>query len=406
MRMNSNTILAGRGVNALAALDAGNRARAFQEDAQFQNALRPMQMESAQLGVQQQRQNLQLGQEQIANLRRQAAAAASAAQDKATLAREYEQAQNGMKMALTALTTGDEQAWNQVAAGFGMPGLPMDESGARALDAVLSGIGEGLGLGAAIPERVKPTDDMREYEMARSQGYQGTFTDYMTDLRRAGASTTSIRNEGTIPSGYRAIRDDQGNLIGYEPVPGGPEDTSKEDALAAEAKGTSANIVLDEIALAKGLIEGQSLTSPATGMMGEVAKRVPGSRADKLENRLETIKANIGFDKLQSMRDASPTGGALGQVSEFENRLLQAVYGSLLQSQDDQELVYNLERLEDIYKRIIHVGIPEREARRLYGEIVGGDDIAPASGDTGGIPEGVDPADWEFMTPEERRLFQ
>lgn len=169
MRMNSNTILAGRGVNALAALDAGNRARAFQEDAQFQNALRPMQMESAQLGVQQQRQALELGQEQIANIRRQASAAAAAAEDKATLAREYEQAQNGMKMALTALTTGDQQAWNQVAAGFGMSGLPMDESGARALDAVLSGIGEGLGLGAAIPETPEPTADMRNLQWRAEQ---------------------------------------------------------------------------------------------------------------------------------------------------------------------------------------------------------------------------------------------
>lgn len=199
MRMNSNTILAGRGVNALAALDAGNRARAFQEDAQFQNALRPMQMESAQLGVQQQRQNLQLGQEQIANLRRQAAAAASAAQDKATLAREYEQAQNGMKMALTALTTGDEQAWNQVAAGFGMPGLPMDESGARALDAVLSGIGEGLGLGAAIPETPKPGNDYERYaarERAAGRQPLDEFA-YREQIRGPGEMATVELADGT-----------------------------------------------------------------------------------------------------------------------------------------------------------------------------------------------------------------
>lgn len=189
MRMNFNTILAGRGVNALAALDAGNRARAFQEDAQFQNALRPMQMESAQLGVQQQRQALELGQEQIANIRRQASAAAAAAEDKATLAREYEQAQNGMKMALTALTTGDQQAWNQVAAGFGMPGLPMDESGARALDAVLSGIGEGLGLGAAIPGgggqiKVQSSDMLPD-----SSGVMKVMTDGTVQVTTAGGKT-------------------------------------------------------------------------------------------------------------------------------------------------------------------------------------------------------------------------
>lgn len=35
-----------------------------------------------------------------------------------------------------------------------------------------------------------------------------------------------------------------------------------------------------------------------------------------------------------------------------------------------------------------------------------GDDPAAASGDAGKPPAGIDPADWEYMTPEERALFQ
>ncbi|SLN64989.1 D-alanyl-D-alanine carboxypeptidase family protein [Ruegeria meonggei] len=198
-----------------------------------------------------------------------------------------------------------------------------------------------------------------------------------------GGTNVSVSTEAAIPKGFRAIRDEQGRLLSYEPVPGGPEDTSAADAKAAEAKTTSANIVMDEIGIAKELIAGQSTFSPATGLTGSIASTIDSTRAGALKNRLTTIKANIGFDKLQSMRDASPTGGALGQVSEFENRLLQSVFGSLEQAQSEEDILYNLDRLEQLYTRIIHEGIPEEEAREMYRQIeVGG--LTPGASDSQG----------------------
>ena len=190
-------------------------------------------------------------------------------------------------------------------------------------------------------------------------------------ISRIGGGDTKItlKNEGTIPQGYRAVRDENGNLVSYEAVPGGPEDTSAHDAAKQEQTETATNIVLDEIGIAKELIAGESLTSPATGLTGKIASKIDSTRAGALKNRLETIKANIGFDKLQRMREASPTGGALGAVSEFENRLLQSVFGSLEQAQNAEDIIYNLERLEAIYDRVINQGIPDDEARQLYREI-------------------------------------
>ena len=72
---------------------------------------------------------------------------------------------------------------------------------------------------------------------------------------------------------------------------------------------------------------------------------------------MTTIKGNIGFDKLQALRDASPTGGALGQVSTFELETLQAVFGSLKQSQSEEQLRYNLERFQNTYNDLIHKGL-------------------------------------------------
>jgi len=114
--------------------------------------------------------------------------------------------------------------------------------------------------------------------------------------------------------------------------------------------GTSGSIIVnDSISRALPLIgEGWS-----TGFASYL-KGIPGSDAQKLANNLKTIQANIGFDKLQAMRDASPTGGALGQVSERELGFLQSVFGSLDQSQTAEELQYNLQLLQYVYNSIVH----------------------------------------------------
>lgn len=54
-----------------------------------------------------------------------------------------------------------------------------------------------------------------------------------------------------------------------------------------------------------------------------------GNDANELESRLNTILSIIGFNRLQKMRMDSPTGGALGQVSNIENKLLQSTQGAL-----------------------------------------------------------------------------
>lgn len=92
-------------------------------------------------------------------------------------------------------------------------------------------------------------------------------------------------------------------------------------------------------------------SATATGY-GQFFSPLPETDARALNNYLSTIKANIGFDKLQQMRDNSPTGGALGQVSEFENKLLQAVNGALDPKQKDQ-LIANLSIIKEMYPLVL-----------------------------------------------------
>lgn len=133
-----------------------------------------------------------------------------------------------------------------------------------------------------------------------------------------------------------------------------------EDAVAgAEAKRVTrkqavdaGNIVTEDINRVLSAI--QTSTLPAVGPSAAVTSRIPGTAAFNVRALLDTIRANIGFDKLQQMRQASKTGGALGQVSERENALLQATMGSLEQSQSTAQFVFNLKRIYNVFLDTIH----------------------------------------------------
>lgn len=62
---------------------------------------------------------------------------------------------------------------------------------------------------------------------------------------------------------------------------------------------------------------------------GSLLRRIPATDARNFAAELDTLKANIAFGELTAMREASKTGGALGQVSNIELGLLQSALGAL-----------------------------------------------------------------------------
>src|SRR5690606_13789869 len=61
------------------------------------------------------------------------------------------------------------------------------------------------------------------------------------------------------------------------------------------------------------------------GWGGNILANVPGTAASDLRKDIGTLQAIAGFDELNAMRAASPTGGALGNVTERELAFLQSV---------------------------------------------------------------------------------
>jgi hypothetical protein len=133
------------------------------------------------------------------------------------------------------------------------------------------------------------------------------------------------------PPGFRWKEGMEGQEM--EPIPGGPKDTSPKDAARAAGAVQKADTVIrkvDEAMAQTGFF--------STGLTGTVAGMVPGTKAYDLDKTIDTIKANLGFSELQAMREASPTGGALGQVAIQELAMLQSTVASLDKGQSQENL--------------------------------------------------------------------
>jgi hypothetical protein len=140
------------------------------------------------------------------------------------------------------------------------------------------------------------------------------------------------------------ILDAQGKPTkGFVPAKMGQAEQAK--AEQKEAASTSANIVLNRVDSA--LKKVGSFTAGFGGLLANV----PGTKARDLQADLETIKANLGFDQLSKMRQQSPTGGALGNVTEKELAFLQSTVASLDQLQGQKELRRALNDIKSSYNR-------------------------------------------------------
>ena len=91
-----------------------------------------------------------------------------------------------------------------------------------------------------------------------------------------------------------------------------------------------------------------------TGIFGNLLKNFPATAANDVMANIKTIEAAVGFDRLQAMRDASPTGGALGQVSNIELDLLKSSLANLNQSQSKGAFLTNLAQVKQVYNDIVN----------------------------------------------------
>jgi hypothetical protein len=119
-----------------------------------------------------------------------------------------------------------------------------------------------------------------------------------------------------------------------------------------------------------------------SGISGLIYGRTPALTKDAraAEALYNSVIARGGFNELQSLRSASPTGGALGNVSDQENQYLRDAFAPLKLTQDTADLK---KALLDAANSVAGSRQRIRETYDMtyeYRKNRGGDTSAPASG--------------------------
>lgn len=201
--------------------------------------------------------------------------------------------------------------------------------------------------------QAEPTANMREFEFAKQNGFQGGFADWVKG--KAGGTTVNVGQQGqpsigSIPQGFQAIQDPETGAYRMERVPGGPEDLTESKAAQLQQDAQKAAVARQSIAnIREKLTGGGMFDLPEAGVVGSrLANWGINQEAVDVKNDLASLQSIVSFDRLQAMREASPTGGALGAVSERELALLQASMGALSQDSSPEQLQQTLDFIDGI----------------------------------------------------------
>ena len=202
--------------------------------------------------------------------------------------------------------------------------------------------------------------------------------------QKAGVDINAPITAAQIPAVANAMREfETGNTSGgAAPAAGGSKTPVIKSTAPAKARSAAlgAKSKYDStIAVAKRLLANPALN----GILGNIQGNIPDTAlsvmsqdaADALSdyNNLLTI---AGFQELQTMRDNSPTGGALGQVSDSENKMLQQSAFASSRTQSEAKFRKSVKdyiaRLEGSRDRVL------RAYEDQFGERIGGGGKAPA----------------------------
>lgn len=209
------------------------------------------------------------------------------------------------------------------------------------------------------------TSDQKEYATA-VQDYilrnepVPTFTEWTRANRGAGAAKQTVNvgdgggaRMGTIPQGYTVI-EDPNSPAGYRMVaiPGGPEDTSALAAAAESNAATASDVVTTAAQRAREAAGKRNFGPAGTSLVAGLPIIGQSTDSGEVVRNVDVLKAQAQAGNLQAMRDASKTGGALGNVTEKELKLLSDKSGAL--NPDSPTFERDLDDYERTLLRVIH----------------------------------------------------
>ncbi len=425
---NANIILSGRQVEPLNALMQGTQAADMAMDVRNQRDMRnmlqqygagimsgdqqslnqlarfdpqaAMSIQSSQLGQEQTRQNMQHANAHQARLSRQerrAMEAHIAQMSAAEIAQEAQHLEGLLKGAAHFYTQGDRRGYDDFLARNGAdptnPEYMFDNYPAAA-----ALYGEAFEILQSFRDMNEPADQFRilSPEEVTQRGLPpGSYQEGPDGkLSQIGGSRTTINNNmgdagnqlPPPPKDHVYLYDDQGNVL-MEPDPsgrgmvpvahpifGGPDDNSAKSALSQSGRDTTAEVVFNAFDRANQANNDRV----AGGLLGQAAAFNPSSNNAELVRQVDTLKSIAAAENLNAMRQASPTGGALGNASDADIKLLKDKAGAL-----DPASPHFERDLRDYVLTVSRVVHGYEEGTRLFNERYPDQPLDGGDGDNG-----------------------
>jgi hypothetical protein len=226
---------------------------------------------------------------------------------------------------------------------------------------VIAEVGPARKVGDAIPN-MEDERAIANRERA-AKGLEPISVEDFKKLTVTPATNINVGADGSVfgkaPEGYewerdkatgKILLDDKGHGRYYKVPEGKPADAAAEKAKEEEAtakktatqerlKQMSASAVVRSADEAIKIIDEAPFYAPAAGFGASVGGYFGGTPTTNLKPKLAEINSNTAFAQLKAMRDASTSGASgLGQVTDFEQRMLASATANLDQYQDAAQL--------------------------------------------------------------------
>ena len=199
----------------------------------------------------------------------------------------------------------------------------------------------------------KPPTMVGEFQFAKSPeggGFKGTYQEFVTARALAGRAPAQPRAEQppvavVDPNTNKVIFVDRATAIANKMTPASaieglsPKEIQAREAKYPQAKTAVASFETSAEKLAKDL-ETLANSKGLEGITGLIGGRTPAitKEARAAEALYNSIVARGGFNELQNIRASSPTGGALGNVSNAEGQNLRDAFAPLKLTQNASDL--------------------------------------------------------------------
>lgn len=223
------------------------------------------------------------------------------------------------------------------------------EAGIRAQENLLRSayVGKGFNTIDKIVNRYAPQGP------ENSAASVSNYKKYIAD--RTGLDINAPISAGQIPAVAAAMREfETGNRPGGQSAGGmtlgqpvaGTDLKARQVESKARSAASAAGTRYDRmIKSAEQLLKSPNLDTIVGNIQGNIPETALGVTSQGAANALalyNTLLVRGGFAELQNLRDASITGGALGQISDRENVMLQQAAATLARTQDEATFRQNL----------------------------------------------------------------